>query len=98
MLNGFPFENVGSLFVDQSITSLSSGQAAGTSSVLAIKTDRKSLKIVPAADCTLKLGTSGLGIPLFAGVANEFSGGNCPTNALYITGLTVGASVTIWEA
>lgn len=91
--------NLGGLgFADQSVTSLSAAQAAGTDPVLPVNVNRKALKIVPPSDCTLKIGTSGAGIPLFGGVPNEFSGGDCPTNALYITGLSTGVAVTIWEA
>lgn len=89
----------GSNFASQSIASLSAGQAAGTSAILAANANRTAIKIVPPADCTLAIASgASVGIPLFGGVANEFSGGDCPTNALYVTGLTAGAAITIWEA
>jgi len=88
----------GSAFTNQSVASLSAGQAAGTTEILAANANRKALKIVPPADCTLRIGATGAGIPLFGGVANEFSGGDCPTNALFVTGLTAGVAVTVWEA
>lgn len=90
--------SAGAAFTNQSVSALTSQQAAGSSSVLPVNVNRKALKIVPPSDCTLKIGTSGAGIPLFAGVPNEFSGGDCPTNELYITGLSTGVAVTIWEA
>lgn len=83
-----------------SIASLSSGQAAGTTAILAANPDRTAIKIVPPADCLLRVtsGGSGVGgIPLFGGVPNEFSGHDCPMGALYITGLATGAALTIWE-
>lgn len=98
MSNGYPFVGVASAFTDQSVASLSAGQAAGTTEILAANANRKAVKVGPPADCTLKIGTSGAGIPLFGGVANEFSGGDCPTNALYVTGLSAGVAVTVWEA
>lgn len=88
----------GSAFTDRSVGSLSAGQAAGTAEILAANPNRKALKIVPPADCTLKISNGGAGIPMFGGVANEFSGGDCPTNALYVTGLSVGVAVAVWEA
>lgn len=88
----------GTSFTDSSIASLSSLQAAGTSSVLPTNVNRKSLKIVPPADCVLTLTAgSSAGIPLFAGVPNTLAGGDCPTNALYVTGLVAGNTLVIWE-
>lgn len=90
---------LGSAFADQSITSLSSGQAAGTSTVLAANTDRTALKIVPPIDCFLAVASGQTtGIPLYGEIENTFEGNGCPTNALYIVGLTAAAAVLIWES
>ena len=83
-----------------SIPALSAGQADGTAPILAANDDRTAIKIVPPADCFLRVvsGGSGVGgIPLFGGVSNDFSGHDCPMGALYITGLSAGAALTIWE-
>ncbi|PHP21359.1 hypothetical protein CG471_01970 [Sphingobium sp. IP1] len=89
----------GSQYTDVSVASLSAGQAAGTTSVIAANAARKGIKIIPPSDCILKIvsGATG-GVPLFGGVANDFSGPECPINALYLSGLLLGAAVTIWEA
>lgn len=85
-------------FTDTSITSLSAGQAAGTSAVLAANSARASLKIVPPADCYLAVASGKTaGVPLYGGVENTFEGNGCPANALYLVGLPAGASVMIWE-
>ncbi len=83
-----------------SIPSLTANQAAGTAPILAANPNRTAIKIVPPADCLLRVvsGGSGVGgIPLFGGVPNDFSGQDCPMGALYITGLATGAALTIWE-
>lgn len=90
---------LGAFFTDRSIASLSSGQAAGTSSIIGANANRTALKIVPPVDCTLLISSSvATGIPLFGGVSNDLSGSDCPTNTLYLRGLTTGAAVSIWEA
>lgn len=87
---------------DKSIAALSTAQATGTNPVVTV-TDgmvRKSLKIIPPTDCLLRLVSAGSGVggvPLFGGIANEFSGPDCPAGPLYITGLPTGAALTIWE-
>jgi hypothetical protein len=98
-IEGLPMALAGALFTDRSISSLSANQAAGTEAVLPGNADRIALKIVPPADCRLGI-TSGAatGTPLYGGVENTFDGLGCPTNALYIGGLTTGAAVLIWEA
>ena len=83
-----------------SIASLSANQAAGTAAVLAANDSRTAIKIVPPVDCLLRVvsGGSGVGgIPLFGGVSNDFSGHDCPMGALYVTGLSAGTALTIWE-
>lgn len=86
-------------YTDQTVASLSSGQAAGTSAILGVSAARKALVIVPPADCTLTLVSGATtGIPLYAGIPNTFIGAECPSNALFILGLTTGQSVTMWEA
>lgn len=90
---------LGSGFTDASIPSLSAGQAAGTTAILAANTSRTALKIVPPADCTLTISAaSTVGIPLYGGVENTFEGGSCPTNDLFVRGLSVSAALTIWES
>lgn len=82
-------------YTDRSVASLSSGQAAGTSSVIAANAIRRNVKIVPPADCTVRLAPGGAGgIPIFAGVANDIP----LANALFVTGLAAGAALTILEA
>lgn len=86
-------------YADRSVTSLSSGQAAATTPLLAANASRQALMIVPPIDCTLTLISGGsTGQPLYGGVANRMLGQECPSNDLYISGLSAGASVTIWEA
>lgn len=88
----------GSAFVDVSIASLSAGQVAGTASIIGANPARKSLMINPPADCVLTLSSGAVrGLPLFGGVANSITGQECPTNALYVSGLSTGAALTIWE-
>jgi hypothetical protein len=85
-------------FGDASVASLTAGQAAGTSIVLAANTARSALKIVPPADCYLAVAPGKTaGIPLYGGVQNTFEGNGCPTNALYLIGLSPGGAVMIWE-
>lgn len=81
-------------YADRSVSSY-----AAATPVVAENSSRRILKIVPPADCLLTL-TSGaaFGEPLYGGVANTFEGNECPANALYITGLTAGVAITIWEA
>lgn len=85
--------------MDVSIASISSTQASATDPVLASNVDRRVLMINPLADCTLRITAgAGRGWPLYGGVPNSISGEECPTNALYISGLATGAALTIWEA
>lgn len=85
-------------YVDVSVTSLSSGQAAGTATVIGANTLRKSLMINPPADCILTLASAAsTGWPLFGGVPNTISGVECPANALFVVGLSAGAALTVWE-
>lgn len=87
-------------WVDVTIASLSSGQAAGVAAVLSGNADRKGLMINPPVDCLLKIATAddAGGWPLYGGVPNSIVGQSCPTNALYLTGLSAGQAVAIWEA
>jgi hypothetical protein len=88
----------GTAYTDASIASLSAGQAAHTATVLAANANRKALMINPPADCILTIATAATaGWPLFANVPNTIVGQECPTNALYLVGLSAGAAVTIWE-
>lgn len=81
---------------DDSIASLSAGQAAGTSVILAANTSRRALVIDPPADCLLTFTSGGTtGYRLFANVPNGVT--PVPTNALYISGLAAGQAVTILE-
>jgi len=98
MLNGYPVAASGLEYVSVSIASLSAGQAAGTTAILPAKA-RRALKIVPPVDCTLTLAADQTaGIPLYGGVSNELTGGDCPTNQLFVRGLSAGATLTLWEA
>lgn len=89
----------GLTYADVSVASLTSGQAAGTNAVIGVNASRKALAINPPADCILRLsGSAAAGMPLYGGIPNVFVGPECPTNALFISGLSAGQSVTIWEA
>lgn len=88
-------------YTDVSVASLSTAQAAGTAAVLNPNAIRRALVIVPPADCTLRLASTSLGsggMPLYGAIPNVFIGGECPSNAIFITGLATGQSVVIWEA
>lgn len=83
------------------VVTLTSGQAAGTDPVVGqlITGGRSAVKIVPPADCKMAITASATaGIPLYGGVENKFVGSSCPTNPLYIIGLSAGALVLVWEA
>jgi hypothetical protein len=83
------------LYTDVSVASLSAGQAAGTTAVIAANPNRELVKIVPPADCVVRITSGGVGgIPIFADVANDIP----LANALFITGLAAGDAVTILEA
>lgn len=98
MLTGYPIPDSGLLYTDVSITSLSAQQASGTAVVRAANPDRRALKIVPPADCTLTIASaSTVGIPLYADVENTFEGASCPTNDLFVRGLSVSAVLIVWE-
>lgn len=89
----------GLAYADHSVSSLSAGQAAGTTTVLAANSARKALMINPPADCFLAIaGGATAGWPLFANVPNLISGQECPSNALFVVGLSTAAILTIWEA
>ncbi|GGE75196.1 hypothetical protein [Sphingomonas prati] len=84
-------------YADISVT-LSASQSTGAASVLPASTTRKVLMINPPTDCTLRISSgAGGGWPLFGGVPNTIAAGEVPANALYITGLSAGAAVTVWE-
>lgn len=88
----------GTLYTDVSVASLSAGQAAGTSTIIAANANRKSLMVNPPADCFLAISSGATaGWPLFAGVPNIITGQECPTNALYVDGLTAATALTVWE-
>jgi hypothetical protein len=82
-------------YTDHSIASLSAGQAAGAAAVIAANPDRRNVKIVPPADCVVRIASGGVGgIPIFAGVANDIP----LANALFVTGLPAGVALTLLEA
>lgn len=85
---------------DESVT-LSSGQAAGTTAVIAENMGRRAIKFIPPTDCRIQLASGGdadTGVPIFADVEYSWVGGECPINALFVTGLSEGDALTIWEA
>jgi hypothetical protein len=88
----------GTAFAEVSINSLSANQAAGTQAIVAANAGRKTLMLNPPADCVLTI-TSGAtkGRPLFGNVPNAIAGPECPTNALFVSGLSAGQTLTIWE-
>jgi hypothetical protein len=89
----------GSNYVDISIASLTAAQANASSPVIAANSERRVLMINPPADCVLRISAgAGRGWPLYGNVPNSISGEECPTNALYVTGLATGVALTIWEA
>jgi hypothetical protein len=90
----------GTAFADVSVASLSSGQAAGTSSVIASNVNRKIIAITPANDGRLYIASAagnGFFWPLYAGVTRTLSGADCPTNALFVTGQTVDTALPMAE-
>lgn len=98
-LNELGLRPLGSDFTDQSVASLSTDQAAGTAAILTENLSRTALKIVPPADCTLTISAaSTVGVPLYGGVENTFEGNGCPTNDLFVRGLTASVALLIWEA
>lgn len=81
-------------YLDRSVASYSAATPVLTSNA-----SRRALKIVPPADCLLTLSSgAAMGLPLYGGVDNTLEGNECPENTLYITGLTAGVSILIWEA
>lgn len=79
-------------YTDITVGSLSAGQAAGTSSVVAADATRKLFAITPASDGRIYVASSagaGFYIPIYAGVTRILSGPDCPTNAIFVTGQTV---------
>jgi len=99
MGRGFETAEMAQKFNDDYTVKLNQKQADGTESVIPEGSGRNSLKIVPPSKCylTLKPGDTA-GIPLFAGVANEFSGVQCPSNPLFIYGLAKDDVVVVWSA
>lgn len=98
MSQGFRTRELSLKYQNLSVDSLTARQAQGLDPVIAADSGRSSLKIVPEADCLLIL-TPGdtAGIPLYGGVENTFQGSQCPSNALFVTGLEAGSTLTIWE-
>jgi hypothetical protein len=88
--------------------SLSAGQAAGTSVLIAANANRTSLVIGnnTATDATVHISdaSGGYGMPLPAGGVIAFGGHGiqggpaCPTNAIYVGGLAAADKVTVWES
>jgi len=94
-----PVLSVSLNYTDKSVSALSSAQAAGTSAVIGVNAARKAVVFNPPVDCTLSIGSGvATGIPLYANIPNVFVGPECPSNALFIAGLSAGQSVVIWEA
>ncbi len=88
----------GASFTDKSVT-LTSAQAAGNDPVLPANPNRKALIIVPPNACVLSIAVgASTGIPLLGSTENSRSGPLCPSNALYLAGLSTGNIVTILEA
>jgi hypothetical protein len=89
----------GVTYADVSIASMTANQAAGTDPARAANAARRALMINPPSDCMLAIAPGATrGWPLFANVPNTIVGQECPTNVLYLIGLTTGAAVSIWEA
>lgn len=95
---------LGDAYISTLVT-LSAGQAAGTSPVLAANTARTGLVIAPVAACPP---AAELGLAAFTG-ANQgvamatrpdwrWEGARVPTNAVYVRGFTAGDKVLVWEA
>lgn len=87
---------------------LSAAQAAGTSPVLAANPNRTVLVIgnIQATDARVDVAdtSGGFGLPLpqkstlmFGGSGNAYSP-SCPTDAIYVGGLSAGDKLTFWEA
>jgi hypothetical protein len=99
---GFPVEQKALPYVDVSVSSLSSGQAAGTTLVLAANASRRALTIMPNADgrmyYTGNAATDGPYWPLYANVARALSGAQCPAGDIFVTGQAAGSKLRIGEA
>ena len=91
--------NLGANQVDRTVVALTAAQAAGTDPVLLTNPERRSLTLLPSADCRLALSAGATrGLPLSSTAINRFTGAGCPTNALYVIGLSSGSALIIWEA
>lgn len=98
MSDSYPREvTPGTFFTRAEQVTLSAEQAAATAPLLARNDLRRVLVVVPPADAFLRIGSTD-SYPLYAGVPNEFEGARCPTNALYVTELSEGDALTIWES
>lgn len=99
---GFPVEQKALPYVDVSVPSLSGGQAAGTSAVLAANASRRALAIMPNADgrmyFTSSASADGPYWPLYAGVMRTLSGAQCPAGDIFVTGQAAGTKLRIGEA
>lgn len=93
--------------MQRTIVSLSAGQAAGTASVLAANPNRKVLYIgnIQAVDARVDVSdaSGGYGMPLPQKSTVMFGGDNpqwsiCPTDAIFVGGLSAADKLTIWEA
>ena len=90
----------GTAFIDRSISALSASQAAGTALVIAANANRRVFAITSTNDGSLYIASAagnGFYWPLYAGVARVFSGADCPTNALFVTGQTVATALLMAE-
>lgn len=87
-------------FIDRTVASLSSGQAAGTASVIAANTARLSLILRAEKDCAIAFesGAAAGVISLYAGLPRTLTGADCPANALYVLGLATADRLIIKEA
>lgn len=81
---------------------LSAGQAAGTTAIIAAKVNRKALMFRAGNDFELALASgSDAGMRIYASARDSLVGPECPLGALYLvegSGLIEGDTLTVWEA
>jgi hypothetical protein len=96
---GVEKQEMSTAFVDKSIASLTPNQAAGVDPILAANTSRHSVLITPPRDAQLSITPQATtGRKLYANLPDTISGVGCPSNALYVTGLSAGDSIVLWES
>jgi len=96
---GKPAGIAGSNYTDKTITALTAEQAAGREPILPANPARRALMIRPPDKSDVVITPEApRGWLMIRDADNHLTGPNCPTNAIYITGLVAGVEVIVWEA